>query len=181
MRRFFVLFIVVIAMLATSSAYADETPYGVDRRIGIGVEFAHGPGLSLKFARTPGHSLQFGFDAFGYGRYREYSLAHGHDPYVGYDFGLGGGGFLMHLDSLNNLVMFTRNGAMELPFYLGGGADLGVGNGGPVFGLHANLGVALQFAILPFDIFGEWTPRLWIVDFLQFHPSDFNAGVRVWF
>ena len=149
-----------------------------ERTLGIGLEFGHGPGLSVKYEPAPTHALQFGVYAFDYGIYRQYALDHG-NAYYGYAYGYSG--FLVHGDYLNTPGVLLRNRGFELPWYWGGGLDLGVGAGAAAFAVHGNLGLALKIRPLPLDVFLEWTPRLWIVDFTQFHPVDFNAGVRVWF
>lgn len=74
----------------------------------------------------------------------------------------------------------VRARAFTMPWYIGGGVDLGVGLG-TALGVHGNLGLAVQFTGAPVDIFVEWTPRVWLVDFVQLQLFGFNGGVRVWF
>lgn len=76
--------------------------------------------------------------------------------------------------------MSAREPELALPWYAGGGVDLGIG-GDPALGVHGNLGLALQFDRAPIDVFLERTPRLRLVDFVQVQPFEFGAGVRVWF
>ncbi len=168
--------LIAATLLLTQTATAGEI--GKDKKFGIGVEFAYGPGLSLKFNPSPGHALQFGLYAFDYGQYRAYSAAHNR-YYYGYATGYSG--FLAHADYLNTFGALVRSGLFDLPWYWGAGLDLGLGAGSAAFAVHGNLGVAMQFKPLPLDVFLEWTPRLWVIDFVQFHPIDFNAGLRVWF
>ena len=149
-----------------------------DKRVGVGVEFAHGPGLSVKVNVASDHALQFGLSAFDYGQYRSYALDHGH-YYYGYATGYDG--FLVHGEYLNRPGYLLRGAIVNLPWYWGGGGDLGLGSGTVGVAVHANLGLALQFRPVPIDVFLEWTPRLWVIDFVQFHPVDLNAGVRFWF
>ena len=171
-----------LSLVALTFAFFSQTAFagdiGDDQKFGIGLEFAHGPGLSLKFAPSPNHALQFGLYAFDYGQYRQYSMDHG--KYY-YDYAYGYAGFLIHGDYLNTRAPLIRAGIFNLPWYWGAGLDLGVGSGSAAFAVHGNLGLAMEFRPLPIDIFLEWTPRVWIVDFVQVHPFDFNAGVRVWF
>lgn len=168
--------LIVSLALVSQTAVAGEI--GQDKKFGIGLEFAHGPGLSLKFDPAPNHALQFGLYAFDYGQYRTYARDHGR---YYYSYAYGYAGFLVHGDYLNTRAPLIRSSAFNLPWYWGAGLDLGLGAGAAAFAVHGNLGVAMEFRPLPIDIFIEWTPRLWIVDFVQFHPADFNAGVRIWF
>lgn len=168
----------LVCTLALVSPAAHASDFPMDKSFGIGLEGGHGPGLSLKFNLAQSHSLQFGLSAFDYGLYRNYYAGHGH-YYYGYEYGYGG--FLIHGEYLKNNANLIHNANVALPWYFGGGLDLGAGSGSAAFAIHGNLGLSLQFRPVPLDIFLEWTPRVWIVDFLQFHPLDFNVGIRVWF
>ena len=150
---------------------------GTSKTIGIGIEAGHGAGLSLKFQPTPGHAFQFGAYGYDYGRYRTHKAG---KYYYGYDYGYSSGSFLLHGDYLLTQANLNRTNGLSLPWYAGLGVDLGFGVGAAL-GVHGNLGLAAQFGAIPIDLFIEWTPRLWIVDFFQVHPFDFNGGVRIWF
>lgn len=154
---------------------------GVNKTFGIGLEGAHGPGLSLKFMPASDHALQFGIYAYNYGRYRTYYFNKGHGAYYGYDYGYDSGGFLVHGDYLYRETDLIRSRPFNLPWYAGGGVDVGVGDGALALAVHGNLGLAMQFNAVPLDVFIEWTPRIWLIDFVQLHPADINAGVRFWF
>jgi hypothetical protein len=168
----------LLAVLVAPFARPAFAEIGQDKHFGIGLEASHGPGVSFKYEPTPMHALQFGISAFDYGIYRRYSYSHG-GYYYNYDYSYAG--FLVHAEYLVNPSMVYRNSAISLPWYGGFGADLGLASGDAAFAVHGNLGMALQLNRFPFDFFLEWTPRLWIADFFQFHPVDFNAGVRFWF
>jgi hypothetical protein len=173
-KRYLLVAVAAFSLLLTATA-AQAGEIGSNKTFGIGLEVGHGPGLTLKYEPSPSHALQFGFSAFDYGSYR---FDHGH-TYYGYAYGYGG--FFVHGEYLNQPGMLFRSSVFDLPWYWGGGLDLGLGAGSAAFAVHGNLGLAMQFKPLPIDIFLEWTPRIWVVDFVQFHPFDANAGIRVWF
>jgi len=166
--------LIAFALLLGSGA-AQAADIGSSKNFGVGLEFGHGPGLSIKYDFAPNHAVQFGISAFDYGEYR---LDNG-SYYYGYAYGYGG--LLVHGDYLNTRAALYQSRAFDLPWYWGGGLDLGAGSGDAAFAVHGNLGLAMQFQPLPIDVFLEWTPRLWVVNFVQFHPFDLNAGVRFWF
>lgn len=174
---FFTSALVVIAAGMLMAARPAEAADGMGRTLGLGLEFGHGAGFSVKYAPSPDHALQFGIYSYNYGRYR---TVHNGKFYYGYDYGYDSGSFLIHADYLKSQSTLVRGRGFSLPWYAGGGVDLGVG-GGAALGIHGNLGVALQFTGFPLDIFVEWTPRLWVIDFVQLHPVDFNSGIRFWF
>lgn len=171
----------VLASLAVfvlaSPAYADSAIGSHHKTFGIGLEAGHGAGLSLKYQSSAASAWQFGLYSYDYRRYRDAN--HGH-YYYAYDYGYGAGSYLIHVDYLASQANLSHSGGFSLPWYVGGGGDLGLG-GGTAIGIHGDVGLALQFSAVPIDLFVEWTPRLWLVDFVQLHPLDFNGGVRVWF
>ncbi len=146
---------------------------------GVGLELGHGAGLSLKYVASPSVAWQFGVSTSNYGRYRTYYKDHGR-YYYGYDYGINSQSFLVHGEYLATQTDLLRGRLLVLGWYAGGGLDLGVGDG-LAAGVHGNLGLAGRFTRVPLDVFVEWTPRLWVVDFVQLHPVDINAGVRLWF
>lgn len=178
---FSIFFLGVMAVLLLGAARPAEAQgaIGASRHLGIGLELGHGAGLSVKYAASPTSAWQFGLDAYDYGRYRTYYKDHGR-YYYAYNYGFDASSFLIHAEYLANQVDLVRANAFTLPWYAGGGLDLGVG-AGAALGVHGNLGLAMQFIRAPIDLFVEWTPRVWLVDFVQVQPLEFNGGVRVWF
>lgn len=166
-------------MLCVATPAEAQNKIGTSKTFGIGLEVGHGAGLSFKYQPSTSYAWQFGVNAYDYGRYRTY---HKGRYYYGYDFGYDAGSFLVHADYLMTQTNLSRARGFTLPWYAGGGVDLGVGSdGGAALGVHGNLGLAMQFKGPPIDLFAEWTPRLWLVDFVQLHPFEFNGGIRVWF
>ncbi|MBI5611168.1 MAG: hypothetical protein HY902_20005 [Deltaproteobacteria bacterium] len=168
----------VLLMGAARPAEA-QSAIGTSKNFGIGLELGHGAGLSVKVASSPTSMWQFGLDFYNYGRYRTYYRDHGR-YYSTYDYGFDSASFLVHGEYLAHQASLVQNKALALPWYVGGGLDLGVG-AGTALGVHGNLGLALQFNRVPIDLFLEWTPRVWLVDFVQVQPLEFNGGVRFWF
>ena len=169
-----------LALLATvtPAEAATQSAIGASKTMGIGLEAGHGAGLSLKYQPAPSYAFQFGLNAYDYGRYRTF---HKGRYYYGYDYGYDAGAFLIHADYLMTQANLARSArGFRLPWYAGGGVDLGVGSGAAI-GFHGDLGMAMQFTGPPIDLFIEWTPRLWLVDFFQLQPFEFNGGIRVWF
>ena len=174
-------FLAVMAVLLLGSARPAQAqgPVGTSKNLGIGVEFGHGAGLSVKYAATPSSAWQFGLDGHDYGRYRTYYKDHGR-YYYAYNYGFDSASYLIHAEYLATQGNLVRSSAVTLPWYAGGGLDLGVG-AGTALAVHGNLGLAMQFTRAPIDLFVEWTPRVWLVDFVQLQLIGFNSGVRVWF
>ncbi len=123
--------------------------------------------------------MQIGAHAFDYGLYRARSKDKRY--YYGYDYEYGYQGFLVHGEYLSQQGTLIKGRSVSLPWYIGGGGDLGLGSGPAAFALHGNLGLALKFHTVPIDIFLEWTPRIWLVDFVQLRALDINGGIRFWF
>jgi len=172
MGRLMVLLALVVPMFASATpAHAD------DKSVGVGLEFGQGPGLSLKIATSATGALQFGAHAFDYGLYRARSKESRY--YYGYEYGYAG--FFVHGEYLSQQGTLIKGRSVSLPWYIGGGGDLGLGSGAAAFALHGNLGLALKFHTVPIDIFLEWTPRIWLVDFVQLRALDINGGIRFWF
>ena len=171
--------LMAVLLLGAARPAEAQGAIGTSKNFGIGLELGHGAGLSVKYASSPSSTWQFGLDAYDYGRYRTYYSDHGH-YYYAYDYGFDAASFLIHAEYLANQTTLVRNKAFALPWYAGGGLDLGVG-AGTALGVHGNLGLAMQFNRVPIDLFLEWTPRVWLVDFVQLQPLEFNGGVRVWF
>lgn len=175
----FLAFLLLVATSLASAQPAVAQGIGSSKTLGIGLELGHGAGLSVKLATSASSSLQFGLDAYNYGHYRTYYKNHGR-VYYGYQYGLDPRAYLIHGEFLSNQGTMVRARSFVMPWYVGAGLDLGVGVG-TAFGVHGNLGLAVQLTSLPLDFFAEWTPRLWLVDFVQLQAFSFNAGVRVWF
>ena len=171
--------VVTLSLASAPPAYAQSTTVTA-KRLGIGLELGHGAGLSVKYATSTRSALQFGLDGYDYGRYRTYYKDHGRYYDYRYDNSFAAGSFLVHGEYLATQGHIIRAPAFTMPWYVGGGLDLGVG-AGLALGIHGNIGLAAQFSSVPIDLFVEWTPRVWLVDFVQLELIGFNAGVRVWF
>jgi hypothetical protein len=136
---------------------------------GLGVEFGPGAGLSIKYFPSADHAFQFGLHTAGYGYGNYYRHGDGYFYHSGVYF-------------LHGEYLKTGAREFDLPWYVGGGLDLGTGYYDAVsVGIHGNLGVALQLRSVPLDFFVEWTPRLWVTNGTYLSIGDANAGIRFWF
>lgn len=144
---------------------AEAVPGKGGRKVGLGLEGGRGAGLSVKLDQG-GHALQFGLSGARYGRHWRY--------------GFYSSGLIAHADYLVEGGLLTRGQGLELPWYAGGGIDLGLGYGTAV-GAHAALGMAFEFKPFPLDFALEWAPTLWIDDGLYIDPVFFRGMIRVWF
>ena len=172
-----VLLSLALLALGSSTPCQAQSADVASKRFGIGLEAGHGAGLSVKLQSSASQAWQFGLYAHDYGRYRR---DHKGRYYYGYDPSYAAGSFLVHADYLMTQGEIVRSSSFRWPWYVGGGTDLGIGDG-LALGIHGNLGVAWQFTRVPIDLFLEWTPRLWLVDFVQLHPAEGNGGIRIWF
>jgi len=166
-RRLLALCATLLAILALPAGAEAASKVGNGRNLGIGIEGGRGPGLSIKYFGGPKTAYQFGLSGSSYGyKHRGYGK-------YGYESGLG----WLHADLLSHGPSLVNQADFELPWYAGGGIDLGLG-GDVGVGVHGNLGVALQLNAFPIDVFVEWIPTLWVVGGFGFDFGRANGGLR---
>lgn len=163
-------FVSVFALVALPASAATRAASSAGRTgFGLGVEFGFGAGLNAKYAPSVDHAFQFGLHTGGYG----YRYRHG-------DLFYSSGVYFLHGEYLKTGNNLSTSADFALPWYAGGGLDIGTGVGS-VLGIHGNVGLALQLRGAPLDFFLEWTPRLWLTDGSYLALGDFNGGIRFWF
>lgn len=145
--------ICTLLFAAAAPAHAD-TQIGHGKNFGIGLEGGqYYQGLSAKLYLNEKNAVQVGG-----------ALWHDLGMYVH-------GEYLM---ALTNLV---HHAAFELPLYAGVGAGVGMFSQMTVV-VSGHLGVAVQLAAVPIDIFVEWTPGLFVVPGVHLYLDSSLGGVR---
>lgn len=171
---------IVLSFAVTAHAGADvrRGPYRTDKVFGLGLMIGSPSGLTAKYFLGEPIALQFGLGSSHYGHHDHDGRDHGHYR---------NDGLHLHGDVLWHPVVLLENPTLQLPFYVGVGAqvrshdDYDDHDGHSHLGARVPFGVALDFNRVPIDVFFELAFALEIIGPDSHSYVTGSLGARYYF